>query len=127
MSRTLQEVSMVVLGVQAVPSSAKHLGWGRAWDTWKSRQAAANTPFLTLEYRPKCLDFASSVDWQSYALRTDAASAGQITELVSRMLSELPSLRQRLCESMCGLSAQFERYCALIEPLLIPGTRRAAG
>jgi hypothetical protein len=84
--------------------------------------AAANTPFLTLEYRPKCLDFALSIDWQSYALRTDAASAGQITELISRMLSELPLLRQRLCVSMCRLSAEFEKYCATIEPLL-EGTR----
>lgn len=89
--------------------------------------AAVNTPFLSLAYRPKCLDFAASIDWQPYTLRTDVAAAEHVTEMVSRMLCELPMHRRQLCESMCGLSAQFERYCALIEPLLMPGTRSAPG
>ena len=82
--------------------------------------AAANLPFVSLEYRPKCLDFAASIGWQRYSLRTSEVEVDQVSDMVATMLADLPALRAQLCDSMCRLAAQFERYCATIAPLLMP-------
>ncbi|MGH9671263.1 MAG: polysaccharide pyruvyl transferase family protein [Terriglobales bacterium] len=81
--------------------------------------AAANVPFVMLEYRPKCLDFALTLDWERFTIRTSELSANKLMETILRLSSEIPSARAELCRKMCELSSRFESYCRRIEPLLM--------
>jgi polysaccharide pyruvyl transferase WcaK-like protein len=47
--------------------------------------AAADRPFVAIEYRPKLQDFAESVAMGEYLVRTDAISSGRLTELVGQL------------------------------------------
>ncbi len=80
--------------------------------------AAANVPFVLLEYQPKCLDFAMSIGWQAFTLRGDSLRAFRLLACVEEILRARPQLQARLCDEMCRLSADFDRYCERIAPLL---------
>lgn len=80
--------------------------------------AARNVPVLILEYQPKCGDFAASLDWQRFSIRTSEASSERILSVASSMMAQLPQLREILCRQMCDLAATFDHYCDAIEPLL---------
>lgn len=86
--------------------------------------AAVNVPFVLLEYQPKCLDFASSLGWQRFAVRTSDVTSRRVLDVLYPMLGELPLLKAQLCSAMCKLSAQFDQYCLMIEPLLIQAQER---
>jgi glycosyltransferase involved in cell wall biosynthesis len=67
--------------------------------------AAAGTPFVGLEYRPKVRDFAASVDMVDWVLKTDAldgleervsAAISQREELSDRMAPHVEEYRRRL-------------------------------
>ena len=47
--------------------------------------AAAGTPFVGLDYQPKCADFARSVQWTEWTVRTDAVDASALTERVEAL------------------------------------------
>lgn len=44
--------------------------------------AAANVPFIMLEYRPKCRDFMQSMDLIDFSLRTDNLDVGHIVDKI---------------------------------------------
>jgi len=81
--------------------------------------AAANVPFVALEYRPKCMDFAASIGWEPFVLRINEASVEWIVSKVSVLLEEHPRLARDLCNRMCALCRTFEDYCRTLEPLLM--------
>jgi polysaccharide pyruvyl transferase WcaK-like protein len=81
--------------------------------------AAANVPFVSLEYRPKCRDFASSLGWEEFLIRTDKLDNGTLIERIAALISQLDEKRADLCRRMCGLMNTFENYCRTIEPLLL--------
>ena len=81
--------------------------------------AAANVPFVSLEYHPKCRDFASTLNWEDYLIRTDQLTAEVLIDRVSVLMARLPSERKELCRRMCMLVRTFEGYCKDIEPLLL--------
>jgi hypothetical protein len=81
--------------------------------------AAANVPFVSLEYRPKCRDFASSLGWEGFLIRTDQLDKGGLIERISALISQLDGQRTDLCRRMCRLMNTFENYCRTIEPLLL--------
>lgn len=67
--------------------------------------AAAGTPFVALEYRPKVRDFARSLDLDQLAIRTDQISADQLIrtvtetdwrEIRTRMGTAVEEYRKRL-------------------------------
>lgn len=68
--------------------------------------AGAGTPFIALEYQPKCRDFTASVDWERWSVRTDSVTAGDVCELVAgleadagaraRLAGAVDELRRRL-------------------------------
>jgi polysaccharide pyruvyl transferase WcaK-like protein len=60
--------------------------------------AAAGTPFISLEYRPKCRDFAATLGVEDLVLRTDALTTGRLLELVEYVRSERDSIRTRMEE-----------------------------
>jgi len=79
--------------------------------------AAANIPFVSLEYQPKCRDFALSLDWEANLQRTDRISADWIVERVSLLLAD-ENARTVLCARACDLSARFESYRQRVTPLI---------
>jgi hypothetical protein len=81
--------------------------------------AVANIPCVLLAYQPKALDFAASLGWGQFAIRTNELSASKLIELVSLLIEQLPSKKKDICAGMCKLSIQFEEYCQKIEPLLL--------
>ncbi len=81
--------------------------------------AAANVPFVSLEYQPKCRDFAASIGWEEFVIRTDRLQPGRLIDVVATLMGQLDSKRTELCRSMCGLMHRFEHYCDQIEPLLL--------
>lgn len=72
--------------------------------------AAAGTPFVALEYQPKCRDFTASVDWDQWSVRTDSVTAGALCQLLgdlvddqgarSRLSASVGVLRRRLTGEM---------------------------
>lgn len=81
--------------------------------------AASNVPVLILEYQPKCRDFAMSIGWEDYTIRTDQASPSRLIELSEEMLKRTTELREMISERMAQLAATFESYCKQIEPMLL--------
>ena len=81
--------------------------------------AAANVPFVSLEYQPKCRDFAASVGWEEFVIRTDQIQPGRLIDLVATLIAQLDSKRKELCRRVCGLMDRFDQYCDRIEPLLL--------
>jgi polysaccharide pyruvyl transferase WcaK-like protein len=81
--------------------------------------AAANVPFVSLEYQPKCHDFASSINWDEFSIRTDQLKPGKLIELVNGLMAQLEAKSEELCATLCKLMNNFEKYCAHIEPLLL--------
>lgn len=79
--------------------------------------AAANVPFVSLEYQPKCRDFAASIGWDEFVVRTDQIRPDRLIDLVSALLTQLHEKRAALCGEMCAMMKHFERYCDQIEPL----------
>jgi polysaccharide pyruvyl transferase WcaK-like protein len=66
--------------------------------------AAAGTPFVALEYQPKCTDFVASVGWERWALRTDEVDAAVVCALVDDLARA--SARTRLAGSVDLLRAR---------------------
>lgn len=87
--------------------------------------AAANVPFVSLEYQPKCRDFAATIGWEEFLIRTDELQPHRLIDLVCALIGQLGVKRAELCRSMCDLMKTFENYCCDIEPLLV-GSRASA-
>lgn len=81
--------------------------------------SAATVPFVSLEYQPKCRDFAASIGWEEFTIRTDQVQTGRLIDLVATLIDQLDFKRTELCRSMCGLMGRFDQYCDQIEPLLL--------
>ena len=81
--------------------------------------AAANVPCILLEYQPKCRDFAASLEWEQFTIRTDALNAAKLIELVSSLIAQLPWARKKLRMNVSNLSRRFREYCQTIEPILM--------
>ena len=86
--------------------------------------AAANVPFVLLQYLPKCRDFALSIGWQDFAPRTDEINEAVLIDRVSALIEQLDSKKWELCSSMCALMHKFQGYCRQIELLLTEGGSR---
>jgi polysaccharide pyruvyl transferase WcaK-like protein len=52
--------------------------------------AAADKPFVAIEYRPKVRDFSESVAMDDYVIRSDELRASHLVELVTDLGSEAP-------------------------------------
>ena len=92
--------------------------------------AAANVPFVSLEYRPKCRDFAASLGWEEFLIRTDQLGKDALIDRIAALIPQLGKRSTDLCGKMCCLMNSFENYCRTIEPLLLtrklPGTTTSA-
>ena len=75
--------------------------------------AAAGTPFVAIEYRPKIRDFARSVDQEDLVVRSDEMSAEILVALVSqassgdraaRLVARVDEYRERQTAAAARLS-----------------------
>jgi polysaccharide pyruvyl transferase WcaK-like protein len=73
--------------------------------------AAANIPFVMLEYRPKCRDFTSSIGWEEFTISTSTVTADQLVEAVRHIAVRRVLMQKYLCSAMCQLRSKFESYC----------------
>jgi len=81
--------------------------------------STANVPCVVLEYQPKCRDFAASIDWEHYTIRTNALTADKLIDKIGVLIDELPSAKKRLFRNVSRLAQQFDEYCDRIEPLIL--------
>jgi len=58
--------------------------------------AAAGTPFISLEYQPKCYDFTQSVGFEKYNVKTDVASEERIMNLCADLLENYEEMERKL-------------------------------
>jgi polysaccharide pyruvyl transferase WcaK-like protein len=87
--------------------------------------SAANVPSVILEYQPKCLDFAASIGWERFTIRTSQVTPARLIEKAALLLEQLAPAREELSGSVGRLERQFDEYCRRIEPLIL-GRRAAA-
>lgn len=57
--------------------------------------AAVNTPFVSLAYRPKCIEFAKSVGCQDYVVRTDE-NANKMVNIFEKTWSDRNKIKNNL-------------------------------
>jgi hypothetical protein len=81
--------------------------------------SAANVPSIVLEYQPKCLDFAASIGWERFTIRTSQLTSDQLIERTALLVEQLAPARQELARSVGRLERQFDEYCRRIEPLIL--------
>jgi len=81
--------------------------------------SAANVPCVVLEYQPKCLDFAASIGWERFTIRTSQLTPDQLIDKTALLVEQLAPARQELCWSVGRLERKFDEYCRRIEPLLL--------
>jgi hypothetical protein len=81
--------------------------------------SAANVPCVILEYQPKCLDFAASIGWERFTIRTSQLTPANLIDKVALLVDQLASARQELSRNVGRLERQFYDYCQRIEPLIL--------
>jgi hypothetical protein len=81
--------------------------------------AAANVPFVSIEYQPKCRDFAASIGWEEFLVKVNGMEPAVLIEKAAVLIEQLDTKKKELCHSMCGLMNTFAGYCTQIEPLLL--------
>jgi len=62
--------------------------------------AATYTPFISIEYRPKCRDFAETVGFGNYNLRTDRLVAERVIAMLNDLSNNLSGMGKRLRENV---------------------------
>jgi len=58
--------------------------------------AAAYTPFICLEYRPKCFDFAETVGYAKHCIRTDKITAERIMMMFEGLINNWQEMHNEL-------------------------------
>jgi len=82
--------------------------------------AAMGTPFVAVEYRPKILDFARSIDADRWVIRTD--QMGQLDEMIRATLGHRPEIVKPIEEHVRAFAArQREAAASLASKLGVSG------
>lgn len=85
--------------------------------------ALSDTPVVSLEYQPKCRDFALSIDDERSLIRTDELSSAAVVERITNALAEASDIRARTRVAVAGLRQRLEsEYVALGRQLGLAGT-----
>nr|WP_239706989.1 polysaccharide pyruvyl transferase family protein [Mycolicibacterium smegmatis] len=70
--------------------------------------ALSQTPVVSLEYQPKCRDFALSIDDERSLLRTDALSVSAVVERVLATLDDAAAIREKTRAAVDVLRARLD-------------------
>lgn len=84
--------------------------------------AAAGTPNMSVEYRPKCRDYMDSVQCGRYCYRSNALDADQIAEDLGAILADWSGHRERLGRSVAVLRDRLEREMIRMVETFRPAT-----
>lgn len=76
--------------------------------------AATYTPFICIEYRPKCLDFTESVGFEKYTIRMDHVRAPKLTKLFCDLSDNWVDNRNLLMEKVVGYRRTLRQFAAQI-------------
>jgi polysaccharide pyruvyl transferase WcaK-like protein len=74
----------------------------------------SGTPTVSLEYQPKCRDFAQSIDNEQLLIRTDALSGATIVERVGGALADSPDIRTKTLAAVAGLRSRLQAEYAVL-------------
>lgn len=64
--------------------------------------SAAGTPFIGLEYRPKCHDFSASIGFSEYSIRTDRVSTAQLVAMFNDLLKNWNKMHNTLTRKVAN-------------------------
>ena len=79
--------------------------------------AAAGTPFVAIEYRPKVRDFARSVEQEMYVIRSDEIGSERLVEMVG-LAGAGETAKTRLRESVATYRSRQTAAAALLNQIL---------
>jgi len=77
--------------------------------------AACHKPFISLEYRPKCLDFASSVGFEEYNIRTDLLSFEILVEKYMELMKNETAMTDILTSNVNYFRNKMENFIDLVK------------
>lgn len=78
----------------------------------------SDTPVVSLEYQPKCRDFALAIDDERSLVRTDEVSSGAVVDRVFDAIGNAPSIRSRKHTAVARLKRRLEgEYAELAREL----------
>jgi polysaccharide pyruvyl transferase WcaK-like protein len=81
--------------------------------------ACSHTPFISLGYSPKCIDFAQSIDMENYMIRIDNLNQNNINATFNQLISDrdLPHrIRKQVNEYRKHLCTFSERVIKYLDP-----------
>lgn len=76
--------------------------------------AATYTPFIMIAYRPKCYDFADTMGFRKYAVRTDQMRSEGVMELLSDLMENWDDLHKQLEVSVGTYRRRLRDFAARI-------------
>jgi len=76
--------------------------------------ALSDTLVISLEYQPKCRDFALSIDDERSLLRTDMVTAGAVVERAQAALADSENIRRRTRDAVTVLRQRLEAQYGLL-------------
>lgn len=82
--------------------------------------AAAGSPFVAVEYRPKVADFAASVDMQDFVVRSDAITTDGLAELVAAATRDAAAVSARIDERVAVYRKRLAAASATLEGVVHP-------
>jgi polysaccharide pyruvyl transferase WcaK-like protein len=98
----------------------------RSWDAVVSLKlhaavcaAAAAVPFLAVEYRPKVRDFAASLGWERFTLRSDEISVARVVETVDTLMRTREQRRSELEPEVARLAQEFRSYILRVRNFML--------
>jgi len=62
--------------------------------------ASTYTPFISIEYRPKCRDFAETMGFEDYSIRTDEFSGERCMAMFNNLLENWTRMEKQLIEKV---------------------------
>ncbi len=68
--------------------------------------SVSDTPVISLEYQPKCRDFALSIDDERSLIRTDELSSVAVVDRVAEALADSSNIRTKTRVAVAGLQQQ---------------------
>ncbi|OMC12902.1 polysaccharide pyruvyl transferase family protein [Mycobacterium sp. SP-6446] len=74
----------------------------------------SNTPTISLEYQPKCRDFALSIDSADLLIRTDKLSASEVVDRVGDAIADSPNIRTRTSAAVIHLRQRLDSEFATL-------------
>jgi polysaccharide pyruvyl transferase WcaK-like protein len=84
--------------------------------------ALSDTPVISLEYQPKCRDFALSIDDERSLLRTDEVSSAAVVDRVGSAFADSSNIRIKTRAAVARLRQRLQaEYAALGRQLGLDG------